>query len=368
MGIPSVKLAIYAIVKDEEAHVGRFLDTCREADGIFVLDTGSRDGTVKALQKAGIAVSTRLIRPWRFDAARNAAMALVPLDYRILWALDFDEQPRPGWRKAILDAWDGSCNQLVHTEVFCHNADGSPTAILRKEKIHNRDFRWVHPTHECLEPRKGKKSSKHFCQVIVDHWQDRQKQRPTDLPLLELGVKERPHDARMAYYHGRELWYVGKYADAVAELGRYLCLPGARWNAERAAALRHMANCYLALRDYGQAEACLLRSCGEHPSHRDAWLEMARFYLDRQNYAGAYFAAHRALAIKERRTEYFEDEASWRERPYDILSVAAWYMGKKDEAKAAVNIAIYMAPHDARILKNHAMMEGIAATGGGTST
>ena len=77
----SLKIAVYAIAKNEEQHVERFMSSARAADVIVVADTGSTDGTVAALQSAGAAVHEIHISPWRFDDARNAALALVPADF-----------------------------------------------------------------------------------------------------------------------------------------------------------------------------------------------------------------------------------------------------------------------------------------------
>ena len=41
-----MKIVVYAICKNEEAFVERWMDSMAEADEIVVLDTGSTDGTV----------------------------------------------------------------------------------------------------------------------------------------------------------------------------------------------------------------------------------------------------------------------------------------------------------------------------------
>ena len=45
------KVCVYAICKDEEKFVERWVSSMKEADEIYVLDTGSTDNTVKELRK-----------------------------------------------------------------------------------------------------------------------------------------------------------------------------------------------------------------------------------------------------------------------------------------------------------------------------
>ena len=69
------KISVYAISKNEEKFVDRWMDSVSEADEIIVLDTGSTDNTVKKLKKRGAKVKVKKINPWRFDVARNESLA-----------------------------------------------------------------------------------------------------------------------------------------------------------------------------------------------------------------------------------------------------------------------------------------------------
>ena len=72
------KVCVYAICKNEEKFVDRWYDSMKEADQIFVLDTGSTDNTVNKLKKLGVNVKQEIIDPWRFDVARNESLDMVP--------------------------------------------------------------------------------------------------------------------------------------------------------------------------------------------------------------------------------------------------------------------------------------------------
>src|SRR5258708_33154724 len=53
----------------------------------------------------GVAVHRISIRPWRFDDARNAAMALIPADVDVCCTMDMDRFLEPGWRAKLEAAW-----------------------------------------------------------------------------------------------------------------------------------------------------------------------------------------------------------------------------------------------------------------------
>ena len=57
------KVCVYAISKNEEKFVDRWVDSMCEADEIYVLDTGSTDKTIKKLKKeVCMLVRRRLLR------------------------------------------------------------------------------------------------------------------------------------------------------------------------------------------------------------------------------------------------------------------------------------------------------------------
>ena len=91
-----MKICVYAICKNESRFAQRWMQSMREADGVFVLDTGSDDGTPEALRRLGAEVTEERIVPWRFDAARNRSLELVPQDADVCVCTDLDEVFAPG--------------------------------------------------------------------------------------------------------------------------------------------------------------------------------------------------------------------------------------------------------------------------------
>ena len=145
-----MKIAVYGICLNEEKNVERFTASARGADLIQISDTGSTDGTVALFESLGVTVNHIRIKPWRFDDARNAALALLPGDIDVCVSLDLDTVLHPGWREALETAWLPGVNHIYYSEIWGRTADGAPRRFLNN-RVHTRHgFRWVSPCHEYL--------------------------------------------------------------------------------------------------------------------------------------------------------------------------------------------------------------------------
>ena len=146
------KICVYAISKNEEKFVDRWMDAVSEADMVVVLDTGSTDSTVEKLRERGAVVYVEKINPWRFDTARNKAMDYIPEDFDICVSNDLDEVFETGWREKLENAWKPCHTRARYMFTCSYHADGTPNKQFPMEKIHRRHgFRWVHPVHEVLK-------------------------------------------------------------------------------------------------------------------------------------------------------------------------------------------------------------------------
>lgn len=234
-----MKIAVYAIAKDEIVNVGAWQASAADADVVFMADTGSTDGTER-LADAHIAV-----RPWRFDDARNAALALLPGDIDVCIALDLDERLSPGWRDALERAWGPGTTKANYPYIWRRLPDGSPD-MFYNHRIHARHgYRWKYPTHEHIYPSiMCEERVVTIADLVIEQTQDIAKPRPNDLELLAWGEWENPNDTRMLHYYGRELLFRGHHAAAVERLERYLELEPARpFPEERAKTVDYLTEC-----------------------------------------------------------------------------------------------------------------------------
>jgi len=80
MDTKKLKIAVYSIALNEEQFVEQWYQSAKEADYLLIADTGSSDRTVEIAKFLGINVVEISIKPWRFDDARNASLAVIPSD------------------------------------------------------------------------------------------------------------------------------------------------------------------------------------------------------------------------------------------------------------------------------------------------
>lgn len=198
LSLNKYKICVYAICKNEEHFVDRWMDAVNEADMVIVTDTGSTDSTVEKLRARGAVVYTEKIQPWRFDVARNIAMNHIPDDVDICVSNDLDEVFEVGWRQKLERVWKPNCTRARYLFTWSYHKDGTPNKQFPMEKIHCRKgFTWVHPVHEILAYNRNE--MKHTVWVpgmVLNHYPDLSKPRSQYLPLLELSVQENPDDDR----------------------------------------------------------------------------------------------------------------------------------------------------------------------------
>ena len=346
-----MKICVYAISKNEEMFVERFCKSAKDADLILIADTGSTDLTADLAQDCGAQVHEIHITPWRFDDARNAALALVPSDIDICVSLDLDEELQPGWREEIERVWTEGTTRLRY------GFDWGAGIVFKYEKIHaRRGYRWTHPCHEYPIPYLIDEKYAETDMLMVIHKPDNTKSRGQYLPLLKMSVKEDPNDPRNAFYYARELSFHSRWADSIRECERYLALPGANWPNERCYAYRVMSRCYSELGDWNNAIRCARLGVVEAPYTREPWCEIAKLAYQRHQWAECYGAAMSALAITDREFVYTVDPEVWGALPHDYASIAAWNLGLKEVAINQAQNALLKDPENDRLLSNLEMM------------
>lgn len=343
-----MKICVYAISKNEAGFVERFCESAKDADMILIADTGSTDNTVEKARECGAVVHDICISPWRFDKARDAALALIPRDYDICVSLDLDELLEPGWREEIERVWKEDTTRLRY------KFDWGSGITFFYEKIHHRHgYHWHHPCHEY--PRPDARTKEVYAQtdaLLVTHHPDPLKSRGQYMDLLELSVKEDPHCPRNAFYYARELTFHKRWVDAVVALNKYLDNPNANWANERCYAMRLMAQAYEALGDAKQAKVWLEKAANEAPNTREPWVELADLCRRLGQWEQSYESAKNALKIKSKEFVYTMDPSVWGAKPHDILALAAYYMGKYDVSVEQGHIACELEPDDKRLASN----------------
>ena len=347
-----MKVIVYAICKNEEKFVNRWYESMKEADEIYVLDTGSSDNTVKLLEEKGINVLVKEINPWRFDVARNLSLDMVPKDTDICVCTDLDEVFLPGWRLEIEKIWKSDTNRLRY--IYNWRLDGDRALVtFYGEKIHSRkNFKWVNPVHEVLSYSLGEENVLITDNVVLNHYPDSCKSRESYLPLLELSVEECPDDDRNMHYLGREYMYYSKWNECIDTLIRHLCLPKATWKDERCASMRFIARSYTNLGRYDEAKLWLKKAISEAPYLREPYVEMALLEYRLGNNLEVIRNCVLALTIKKNKMSYINETFCWDYTIDDLLSISYYNLCLYDISLYYVDRALKYDITNERLIKN----------------
>lgn len=381
-----MRICVYAICKNEQKHVRRWLESAKNADTIVLLDTGSTDGTKGAVQSwlgepslpRNVTVfydETRFapwstleeydttherskLYPWRFDLARNQSMELIPADTDVCICLDLDEVMCPGWREAIEAAWTPEATTGRYEYVWNFREDGSDGVKFSGEKVHRYGgCRWLGAVHEVLQ-YDGERRDVDIPGLRIEHHADDTKSRGSYLPMLELAVREDPENDRNMHYLGREYFFRGQYEKAIETLRHHLALPTARWDEEKAASQRYIALSCEALGSVDNAKAWYGLAHETAPKQREPLVGLAKLRLSEQDWAGTVELCEEALRLTDRPMTYMSDPYAWGEGPWDLMGVALWYLGKHESARECARKALEYNPADERLKRNLDAMGG----------
>ncbi|MDR2530527.1 MAG: glycosyltransferase [Oscillospiraceae bacterium] len=348
-----MKIYVYAICRNEKQFAERWYDSVAEADGVYVTDTGSTDGTVERLRTLGATVYEEAVEPFRFDVARNLALSHVPEDADICVSVDLDEVFERGWRAELESAWTRETT-IAGYYICCHNPDGSEGASFLTYKAHSRtDYRWRYPTHEVLmhvgDSREVRTAA---ARAVLRHFPDTAKPRTGYLPLLELGAAESPGDSRMQYYLAREYLYAGRHADCAATARRYLDNPASVWDEERASACGLAADAMLALGNLLESYRWRYRAIAEAPQLREPYTELAKLALSQGEWELSLAMCVSALKIESKSATFINSGDSWNSTLYDVASVASYWLDLYGRSLSLAETALTLDPTSERIRAN----------------
>jgi hypothetical protein len=337
-----VKIAIYTICKDESKHVERYMDAHEQADGVFILDTGSEDDSVLRLRSRGAIVNEAVIQPWDFAEARNVNLAMVPDDYDVCLCVDMDEWLMPGWREEIERNWSPGITRINYWY-----SDGERD-LYWHHKFHSRHgYVWRYPIHEELVPLVPENAC--WTEIRNVHQPDESKPRSDYLPLLEKLISDQPNVGRHRFYLIQELMKVDRQPDAVAVGQDFLSLDD-QWDIDRA----YM--CML-LADMGQdKERWLMQAVTETPHWREPWFTLAcHLYADGQHHR-ARIAAEKALALDERVWVSYSNEVAWGPEMHALVADCQLACGMRNQASGTLMRGCRAFPDSELLAEKHAAL------------
>ncbi|GHU61242.1 glycosyl transferase [Clostridia bacterium] len=353
------RVCVYAITKNEEKFVDKWVDSMKEADMIVVTDTGSTDKTIKKLKKRGVIVHRAKVKPWRFDVARNISLSHVPNDVDIAVCTDLDEVLLPGWRAALEEQWTPQMHMGNYLYNWRLNPDGTPHTQFTYFKIHKKqDYTWVCPVHEYLKfTGTGPENRVYIKGLTLNHYPDPAKSRSAYLDLLEYAVETEPDNVRMKYYLGREYFYKRRWQECIEMSKTYLTLPGATWHEERSASMRYIAGSYAQLNNIRESYNWFHRAIAECPHMRESYVDCANVAYKQNDWTTTFFMCDKALQITDKSMTYVNAGHVWNETPHDLLGIACYHLGMLERSLEAAKQALTFVPDDDRLKNNVTLIQ-----------
>ena len=203
-----MKVTLYAIAKNEEKYVEKFIENSKNFYHTVVVDTGSTDNTVQLLRDAGIEVHEHPQTRDEFDfsLARNTALSYVKTDWA--FSLDFNEDVDNFFSEG-LDVIADDLTTLKHLR-FDDHGDENPT---QSNEVHVRfhrtkNYTWENSVHEMP---KFIPTDEYPEEVLVDTTIKITKKinRSIDKELFYLSICEREYqkDKTNSYY----IWFMFRH-------------------------------------------------------------------------------------------------------------------------------------------------------------
>jgi glycosyltransferase involved in cell wall biosynthesis len=346
-----MKVAVYTIALNEASNAARWADSAADADYRIVADTGSTDDTVEQLTRAGVTVHRIAVRPWRFDVARNTAMALVPDDVHVCCTMDMDRFLEPGWRKKLEGAWTAEMTALFCKVVYRAKPD-DPTPLRpawsHKCFHHRWGYRFTRPVHEALAFTGEKEVTGGCDDIVMCEVQDRAKPtRRQYLALMELAYNEDPDDAQICFWLGREYMWANQHESGTALLERYLSLPSSTWAEERSEAMRYLAHMQPEKKLFWLGKARI-----EAPHRREIWHDLAEELHNQSDWLNLFWAAANGIEKTRRTGTYLDEDHCWGFRLFDLGAIAAWHLNAMDLAVDWGQKALKLDPGNQRLKNN----------------
>jgi glycosyltransferase involved in cell wall biosynthesis len=143
-----MNVTLYAICKNEEKNIEKFINNSKKFYHTVVVDTGSTDNTVQLLRDAGIEVyehpQTR--EEFDFSVARNQALSYVKTDWAFV--LDFNEDVDEFYP----EGFDAISKEFTAFKHLRYDDNGTDEPVQSNEvhiRFHRtKNYTWVNAVHE----------------------------------------------------------------------------------------------------------------------------------------------------------------------------------------------------------------------------
>lgn len=345
-----VTISLCMIVKDEEAVLGRCLDSVKDlVEEMIIVDTGSSDRTKEIAAQYTDQIYDFI---WidDFSAARNEAFSKAKMDY-CMWLDADDVLPKEAGEKLL--AWktqtDGSTDAVLMPYATGFDEEGKVSFCYERERLlkNKRGFRWEGRVHEAIAVF-GKVEKLDVC---IEHRSQKTVYGKRNLRIYEK-MKEagEPFGARDLFYYGRELYYHKRYEEAIGCFLFFLKREDA-FCENQVDACRYAAYALYQLGREEEALDFLYQGLRYRTPGGELCCDLGKHFLDRKKWEQAVFWYQAALHAKREEGGFVQAEC-YGYVPYLQLCVCYDRMGEEKKAYQCHKMAGKYKPYGREYLKN----------------
>ncbi len=309
----TMDLTLCLIVKDEELNLSDCLASfCGIYKNLVVVDTGSRDGTVKIAQNFGASVYHF---PWVNDFSRARNFTLDKVESEWVMVVDADDRIEPSVKKDLKEELEkippdihGIFLPYVYTQ--SRGNPGSQAWLPRIWRTSLR-YRYTLPVHEYLDiPQEHRAYFKKMPLPLIH------KKTPADfaksfernLRILQEAVKTNPQQRRFLFYLGHDSKQAGDSRAALYWFDRYIQNPDTHPH-ELNKVLTGKGLCHLEFGERDDARNAFQQAIKASPHFIDPYLHLGELAMQEKQYEEALNFYFQALQCKPPHTHVFTNMA-----------------------------------------------------------
>jgi len=219
-GEQKMEVTLYAIAKNEENNIDKFIENSKKFSHTVVVDTGSTDNTVQLLKDAGIEVyeHPQTDEEFDFSIARNQALSYVKTDWA--FSLDFNESVDEFFPQG-LDVISNEFTAFRHERYDNKSDEEEP---VKSNEVHVRFHRtknyiWVNAVHEIPS---FLPTESHLNESVVDTTIKITKkvQKSISKELFYLSICEREYEKNKKNWY--YIWFIFNHYFSVKNLEKAL--------------------------------------------------------------------------------------------------------------------------------------------------
>lgn len=356
------KICLNMIVKNETKVLDRLFRSIVDfIDYYVIVDTGSTDGTQQFIRqwmdKHDISGEIHE-RPWvNFGVNRQQALELAVTAGRGDWLLFIDADEELGCSDP---KFYEKLQAGVTYDIEKHHT-GMRYAVPHLVDVSQTKWQWRGPVHNYLERQSGptQKELRKDIWIIYHSGEGAKSQGVTseqkylrDAKLLEEDLKLHPNSPRSRFYLGQSYKHAGKLDRAYRAYRARTEIKG--WVQEDYMAQLEMGRVARLLKKPEEAILQqLLKAFELRPSRAEPLFELASYFRGQKKYGQAYLFAKQGTQMKRPDDTLFVAQDIYDWRLWDELGVAAYWLGKYDEALAAGKQVLQAADGGVEIASSH---------------